>query len=102
MRARVAETLPPGSVCLPSGLVTGGLATINRMALVGASISNGLSPCRHIYAHHMLADGLVAQNPSMDCNAVTGMNCPCKDGSSFCALLRPPTAIMRARQRSSG
>jgi hypothetical protein len=92
------ETLPPGSVCLPSGLVTGGLATINQMALVGASISNGLSPCRHIYAHHMLADGLVAQNPSMNCNAVTGMNCPCKDGSSFCAVpaileLTPPASI---------
>ena len=80
------EMLPPSTVCLPSGLVTGGLATINRMALVGASISNGLSPCRHIYAHHMLADGPVAQNPSMDCNTVTNANCPCKDGSSFCAV----------------
>jgi hypothetical protein len=90
--------LPAGSVCLPSGLVTGGLATINRMALVGASISNGLSPCRHIYAHHMLADGPVAQNPSMDCNELTGSNCPCKDGSSFCAVpaileLTPPANI---------
>jgi hypothetical protein len=80
------ETLPPGAVCLPSGLVTGGLATINRMALVGASISNGLSPCRHIYAHHMLADGPVAQHPEMTCSGATGGNCPCKDGSSFCAV----------------
>ncbi|HEX8108045.1 MAG TPA: hypothetical protein VF516_09980 [Kofleriaceae bacterium] len=92
------DTLPTGAVYLPSGLVMGRLATINRMALVGASISNGLSPCRHIYAHHMLADGPVAQNPSMDCNTLTGQNCPCKDGSSFCAVpaiveLTPPASL---------
>jgi len=90
--------LPPGSVYLPSGLVTGRLGAIDRMALVGASISNGLSPCRHIYAHHVLADGTVAQNPGMTCDEATGMNCPCKDGSTFCAVpavveLTPPASI---------
>jgi hypothetical protein len=78
--------LPADAVCLPSGPVTGRLAAIDRMALVGASISNGLSPCRHIYAHHVLADGPVPQHPDEDCATATGMNCPCKDGSSFCAV----------------
>jgi hypothetical protein len=80
--------LPEDTVCLPSGPVKGRRATIDRMALVGSSISNGLSPCRHIYAHHMLSDGPLAQNtdPNMTCSDVTGMNCPCKDGSSFCAV----------------
>jgi hypothetical protein len=90
MAAPDVAMLPESSVYLPSGLVTGRLAVINRMALVGASISNGLSPCRHIYAHHMLADGPVAQNPSMDCDTAARMagtdGCPCKDGSSFCAV----------------
>lgn len=91
--------LPVDTVCLPSGLVTGRRATINQMALVGASISNGLSPCRQIYAHYQLSDGPLAQNtdPNMDCNDVTG-DCPCKDGSSFCAVpavleLTPPPGI---------
>jgi hypothetical protein len=80
------DALPPGAVFLPSGRVSGRLAAINRMALVGASISNGLSPCRHIYAHHVLADGPVARHPELTCSDATGMNCPCKDGSSFCAV----------------
>jgi hypothetical protein len=80
--------LPGDTVCLPSGPVSGRRATLDRMALVGSSISNGLSPCRHIYAHHMLSDGPLAQNadPNMTCNDVTHTNCPCKDGSSFCAV----------------
>jgi hypothetical protein len=97
-----AAALPAGTVYLPSGPVTGHLATVNRMALVGASISNGLSPCRHIYAHHVLADGVVAQhagdpaNPS--CSNLTNGDCPCKNGSSFCAVpavleLTPPAGI---------
>src|SRR5262249_13803122 len=43
--------LPLDTVCLPSGPVSGRRATLDRMALVGPSISNGLSPCRQIYAH---------------------------------------------------
>ncbi|HEX3764226.1 MAG TPA: hypothetical protein VHW23_36280 [Kofleriaceae bacterium] len=90
--------LPADTVCLPSGLVTGRRATIDQMALVGASISNGLSPCRQIYAHHQLADGAVAQNtdPNKTCDDVTTLpgqdkgDCPCKDGSSFCAV---PTVL---------
>jgi hypothetical protein len=84
--APALDALPPGAVYLPSGRVSGRLSAINRMALVGASISNGLSPCRHIYAHHVLADGPVAQHPEMTCSDATGMNCPCKDRSSFCAV----------------
>lgn len=92
--------LPQDTVCLPSGPVTGRRATLDRMALVGPSISNGLSPCRHIYAHHMLSDGPVAQNtdPNTTCDVASGKNCPCKDGSSFCAVpavveLTPPGGI---------
>ena len=94
--------LPVDTVCLPSGLVTGRRATNDRMALVGASISNGLSPCRQIYAHHVLSDGVVAQhagdaNPP-SCDTLTDKNCPCKDSSSFCAVptvleLTPPAGI---------
>lgn len=92
------DTLPAGAVYLPSGLVMGRLAAINRMALVGASISNGLSPCRQIYAHHVLADGPVAQNPGLSCDEATHMDCPCKDKTSFCAVpaiveLTPPASI---------
>jgi hypothetical protein len=88
--------LPTGSVYMPSGLVSGHLGAINRLSLVGAAISNGLSPCRQIYAHHQLADGPVAQAPSnMTCNQVTSNDCPCKDGSSSCTVpaifeLTPP------------
>lgn len=84
--ARPFDELPEGAVYLPSGLVSGRLATINRMALVGASISNGLSPCRHIYAHHQLADGPLARRaPSDTCDDATVKNCPCKDtNQTFC------------------
>ena len=89
-------SLPIGAVYMPSGLVTGHLGAINRLSLVGAAISNGLSPCRQIYAHHELADGPVAQAPSgMTCSDVTGGDCPCKDGTSTCTVpaifeLTPP------------
>jgi hypothetical protein len=90
--------LPADAVYLPSGLVNGRRAAINRMALVGASISNGLSPCGHVYAHRMLADGPLAQmagNANLSCDEATMGACPCKDGSAFCAVpavleLTPP------------
>jgi hypothetical protein len=82
--------LPVDTVCLPSGSITGRRATLDQIALVGPSISNGLSPCRQIYAHRMLADGPVARNPdpSASCGTVAAAfgGCPCKDGSSFCAV----------------
>lgn len=88
--------LPVGAVYMPSGLVTGHVGAIDRLSLVGAAISNGLSPCRQIYAHHQLADGPVAQAPSgMTCAEATNGDCPCKDGSSTCTVpaifeLTPP------------
>jgi len=98
------EQLPPGSVYLPSGKVLDGrLASIDRMALVATSTSNGLSPCRQIYAHELVADGPLAvssENPndSRSCDLVTGGDCPCKDSSKFCAVpavleLNPPAGI---------
>ena len=107
------EQLPPGSAYLPSGKVFDGrLASIDRMALVATSISNGLSPCRQIYAHEMLADGPLAvsaetpdDNRSCDvittptgATGATGGGCPCKDTSKFCPVpaileLSPPSGI---------
>ncbi|TMQ11532.1 MAG: hypothetical protein E6J90_34465 [Deltaproteobacteria bacterium] len=85
------DQLPAGSVFLPSGEVTGGrLASIDRLALVGPSISNALSPCRHIYAHHVLAEGVLAaispEQSNQTCAELTGGDCPCKDGNTFCAV----------------
>jgi len=90
--------LPVDAVYLPSGLVSGRRAVVDRMALVGASISNGLSPCGHVYAHRMLADGPLAQmagNADLNCADATMNACPCKDGTTFCAVpavleLTPP------------
>lgn len=81
--------LPVDTVCLPSGPITGRRATLDQIALVGPSISNGLSPCRQVYAHRMLADGPVAQNtaPNSCRDAASAFSgCPCKDDSSFCAV----------------
>jgi hypothetical protein len=83
------ESLPPASVYLPSGLVEGRLATINRLALVARSTSNPLSPCRQIWAHDLLL--------RREC-AAPEEDCPCKDGSDFCPVpavlaLNPPAGL---------
>lgn len=99
--APALAALPVDTVYLPSGPITGRRATIDRMALVGASISNDLSPCRHVYAHRTLADGPLAQmagDANEDCDAVTGNDCPCKNGNAFCDVpsvfeLTPPAGV---------
>ena len=68
------SALPDGSVLLPSGTVTGKLATITSIALVGNSSSSPRAPCRQVYASHLLAAG--------DCT--TGVDCPCVGGPTFC------------------
>jgi hypothetical protein len=70
------EALPEASVYLPSGLVTGRRATIDALALVAATSSNALAPCRQVYAHHLLT----AQN----CDGV--VDCPCPMNNDFCAV----------------
>jgi hypothetical protein len=72
------DALPLDSVYLPSGAVANGRrATIDRLALVANSSSNTLSPCRQLYAHRFLTEG--------NCSS-TEDDCPCKDGSAFCAV----------------
>src|SRR5262249_47859956 len=53
--APAIDSLPADAVYLPSGLVHGGRATIDGIALVGAPSSNLLAPCRQLYAHRLLA-----------------------------------------------
>jgi hypothetical protein len=86
------STLPDASVLLPSGVITGKQTTIGSLALVGNSSANPRSPCRQVYAHHLLTKG--------DC--VAGDDCPCHsattDTPTFCAVpaiieLNPPTPI---------
>ena len=77
------SALPAASVFLPSGIVSGHVATISSIALVGNSTSNPRAPCRQVYASHYLA--------VQDCDAANDPNtCPCYDptGSThdtFCA-----------------
>jgi hypothetical protein len=97
------DQLPAGSVFLPSGEVLGGrLASLDRLALVGASISNALSPCRQIYAHRVLAGGVLAAPPqgNATCGELTGNDCPCKDGNLFCAV--PAVLELDPPPRSGG
>jgi hypothetical protein len=82
------DALPMDSVYLPSGTVTGRRATIDRLALVATSSSNALAPCRQVYAHRLLSNHVV--NVDRECVSHDGLppelDCPCKDGSEFCAV----------------
>ncbi len=90
--APALDSLPADSVYLPSGLVHGQRATIDRLALVGAPSSNLLAPCRQLYAHRLLsALGSIDSSEFDGCTdaagqPLTGFPSPCKDGSSFCPV----------------
>jgi hypothetical protein len=71
--------LPESSVYLPSGLVSGRLAKIDALALVAATSSNGLAPCRQVYAHHLLT--MTNCDPDPDIG-----DCPCPRNNDFCAV----------------
>lgn len=81
------EALPEAQVYLPSGLVPGRRATIERLELAAASSSSPRAPCRQAYAHCVLAgDCLPPENDH-----------PCTD-SPFCAVpaivgLEPPGGL---------
>ena len=80
--------LPADAVFLPSGKVSGRRATLDALALVAASTSNALAPCRQVYAHHLLAKA----------NCATADDCPCENTQDFCAVpamleLSPPAGI---------
>lgn len=66
--------LESGYVRLPSGIVEGRAAQIDRLAIVGSPSSP--QGCRAVYAHHLLAE--------RDC--VPGDDCPCADDSDFCSI----------------
>lgn len=85
--APTTDALPPATVYLPSGPVTGGLAALPSIALVGNSSSNRRAPCRQMWASHLLAE--------RDCRL--GDDCPCTEGV-FCGVpaiveLAPPSGI---------
>jgi len=63
------SALPRTTVLLPSGPITGGLATIKNLALVGLPSSNARGPCEDLYASHFLVEN--------DCTQVP---CPCTPG----------------------
>jgi hypothetical protein len=92
--ARPLPELADRTVYLPSGPVTGKLATITRLALVAAPTSNALSPCRQLYAHRILAALTIVASECLQ-NSQTGtIDCPCKLGDAFC----PVPAILELGQ----
>lgn len=97
------EPIVPGAVYLPSGLVTGHLVHIDRLALVASATSNPQSPCRQIYAHRLLT--MHGRIPQEQCakdgdtaDNVTLFDCVCKNDNDFCDApafleLAPPERI---------
>jgi hypothetical protein len=71
-----ADQLPERTVLLPSGPVVGGVATLTSLALVSNAGSSSRSPCRQMWASHLLA--------SRDCQP--GDDCPCSPGDPFCSV----------------
>ncbi|HWO22889.1 MAG TPA: hypothetical protein VNO30_29215 [Kofleriaceae bacterium] len=80
--------LPAASAYLPSGLVEGRRATIDRLALAAASSSSPRAPCRQVFTHHrVLADGCTGE-----------ADCPCGSKDPFCSVpavveLTPATGL---------
>lgn len=70
------SSLPPADVLLPSGPISGRLARIDGLAIVGAA-SAPRGACRDVFAHHLLS--------TRDCIASDGDDCPCTEGE-FCSV----------------
>lgn len=69
-------TAPSRTVHLPSGPVSGTVASIDRLALV-AEASSDRGPCRELYANYLLAeDGCTT--------GADGGDCPCSNEATFC------------------
>lgn len=82
------SALPEAELRLPSGPISGRIATISRMALVARASSEPLAPCRQFYAHHLLTES----------NCLDALDCPCEDGNRFCPVpasvdVQPAAAI---------
>ena len=97
------EPMTPGSVFLPSGLVTGHVVHIDRLSLIATATSNPLSPCRQVYAHRLMtAHGGIDQTQcallGQPADNVTTFDCVCKNRNAFCDApamieLAPPDRI---------
>jgi len=86
--APALDTLPDATVHLPSGPVSGKLATLTSLALVATSSSTPRAPCRQVYGSHLIL--------RRDCVATD--DCPCEKGATFCSIpavveLSAPTAL---------
>lgn len=69
------DTLPTGTINLPSGPVDGRFGSIPNLALVASSSSTPRAACRQVYASHFMVQ--------RNCN--TADDCPCEDPQdAFC------------------
>jgi hypothetical protein len=104
------ELLPIQSVYLPSGLISGSLTTLPRVALVANSPGAPRAPCRQVYSHHLLTDrdciapGTICVTnddcPSHVCQSdnTCEEDCPCDVGQTSCFVpamveIDPPAGI---------
>ena len=74
--APTLDELPTADLLLPSGLLTGKLAELDGLAVVGAAAA-ARDACGEVAAHHLLAE--------RDCTAADGASCPCT-GETFCSV----------------
>ena len=86
--APALAALPPATVNLPSGPITGGLTMLETLALVASSSSSPRAACRQVYGSHLMLQ--------RDCEL--GDDCPCENGGVFCSQpaiveLRAPTGL---------
>ena len=98
--ADTTGTVPPlsglamHSVLLPSGLITGHLASIPKIALVGNWAANPRAPCRQVYASHVLGSvGCLYSTDPVACpcsrptsDPLRADTCPCQSGAPFCGV----------------
>ncbi len=73
--APALSALPPATVNLPSGPVTGNLTMLDTLALVASSSSSPRAACRQVYGSHLMLQ--------RDCEL--GDDCPCDGGGVFCS-----------------
>jgi hypothetical protein len=93
------SALPTGSVLLPSGVVTGQLATIPGLALVGNLTGlDTRAPCHQVYVSHLMQTSNVSSVP--DANG-----CPCgadPDATGKCRVFCNAPAIVELTPTAPG
>jgi hypothetical protein len=73
--APASAALPPRTVFLPSGPITGGVALIPSIALVSNWSSNPRPPCRQVTVNHLMT--------TQHC-VIDDVECPCNTPDVFC------------------